>query len=1059
MTRRSVPRGAGCRPPRATAAGRTRRRGISAALGLLAGLVLSGSAAAQDEIPGRLVLQLTKGGARALAARTLTVPVPPGGAGLEPRLTPLFPGAPPPLDRYAVLAFRAERASDPRAQNALWSGYAVRSPEVATAEPDRVLSLSALPDDPYFSGDGGLPRQWHLRDPGGLSLDAARAWPFVPAESGVVVAVLDSGVDREHPDLGGSAPPGGVIRTNPAELGGLTGVDDDGNGYVDDVAGWDFVDIGTLGSLPQGYLPIVGEDGDDPDNDPSDVLGHGTYISGVITALDRNGIGLAAAAPGVRILPVRVGWAARDGGGKVAMSFCAQGLVYAAMNGARVANCSWDSADLNGLGAALDVAVDTYGMVVVGAAGNGNTSSTSVEYLASRGDCLGVAGVFRSGKKGTFSNYGPWVDIAGFYKGMVSTWITGGASTYDTTFQEGTSWAAPNVAALAAMLAAVDPGADAAAIRLAITSTGRDLADVEPTYAGDLGGGLVQYPDAVRALGGGWEADRAARGLSLTGDGGIVVLGDGALGRVTALDGTDAAGWAGGEPYQGTPEPFLPLIASWEGTPLVVWGEGGTLRGVREPGTAAAGWPVALPAGAGQPAAAAWPGGEAVYVPHGSDVLSLRPGAGTVDTLHAGASALAVSAADMDSTVLVAGTAAGGILTVWRDGPAGPSSPVAVSLGAVDTAPVIGEFEGPGLPEVVVAGPDSTAPAVRQVVSFIDGTGAPSRVAHVLDAAPIRTLSLAGFENGMSVRVAAVDTANVLHLFAPGAGPVPSVAVRDLGGPVTGEVLCADLDGDYQSDLLALRTDGTLLAYTAALSPLAGFPRHFPSGFAENPVIVDDGVRRRIVAADTAGILWSLPAGPAGRPAPWPQARGTEGRTGFLGYARAVPVAPAVSAFTWTWRDAGGSACWSGSGLEALARLRIRGGGEILWEGLPVDARCVILASPSGSLALEGLSRRGGWVSLASAAVGARPGGWLGVPVPNPFRAETRLAVSGAGEAPEVEVFDIQGRLVLRARSAERGWVRWSGTDGRGRPVPPGIYFVRVRADGSTATRRVIKAP
>jgi hypothetical protein len=384
-----------------------------------------------------------------------------------------------------------------------------------------------------------------------------------------------------------------------------------------------------------------------------------------------------------------------------------------------------------------------------------------------------------------------------------------------------------------------------------------------------------------------------------------------------------------------------------------------------------------------------------------------------------------------------------------------------VPLGVIDTAPVIGEFDGPGLPEAVVAGPDTTAPATRQIVTFVDGTGTPSRAAHVLDAAPIRFLSLAGFAEGMSVRVAAVDAANVLHLFAPapGAGPFPGAATQDLGGPVTGEVLCADLDGDYQSDLLALRSDGTLLAYTAALSPLAGFPRRFPSGFAANPVVVDDGGRRYIVAADTAGVMWSLPAGPADRPAPWPQARGTAGRSGFLGYARATPVVPAVSAFSWEWRDAGGNACWSGSGLDGLVRLRIRAGGEVLWEGASADARCVRLSPAPGMLSLEGLPRRGGWIALAEAAVAARPGSWVGIPVPNPFRAETRIAVNGAGGMPEVEVFDVQGRLVLRTRSAEKGAVRWSGTDARGRSVSPGIYFVRVRVGASATTRRVIKVP
>ena len=77
----------------------------------------------------------------------------------------------------------------------------------------------------------------------------------------------------------------------------------------------------------------------------------------------------------------------------VYMSFCAQAIEYAALNGARVLNCSWDSVgDAQfGLAAALDVAINTYGVVVVGSAGNNSTSSTDFQYLASRADCIGVA--------------------------------------------------------------------------------------------------------------------------------------------------------------------------------------------------------------------------------------------------------------------------------------------------------------------------------------------------------------------------------------------------------------------------------------------------------------------------------------------------------------------------------------------------------------------------------------------------------------------------------------------------------------------------------------------
>jgi hypothetical protein len=83
----------------------------------------------------------------------------------------------------------------------------------------------------------------------------------------------------------------------------------------------------------------------------------------------------------------------------------------------------------------------------------------------------------------------------------------------------------------------------------------------------------------------------------------------------------------------------------------------------------------------------------------------------------------------------------------------------------------------------------------------------------------------------------------------------------------------------------------------------------------------------------------------------------------------------------------------------------------------------------------------------------------VGTPFPNPFRAETQLSWSAVPEAPRVEIFDVQGRLVLRARSVDGASYRWRGTDDRGRPVAPGLYFVRITGAGSTAVRRVFKVP
>lgn len=178
---------------------------------------------------------------------------------------------------------------------------------------------------------------------------------------------------------------------------------------------------------------------------------------------------------------------------------------------------------------------------------------------------------------------------------------------------------------------------------------------------------------------------------------------------------------------------------------------------------------------------------------------------------------------------------------------------------------------------------------------------------------------------------------------------------------MAGEVLCADLNGDWQTELIVLRADGTLLAWDESLAPLAGFPRRFPAAFTASPAIVDaDGVRR-VQAVDVEGTVWSLPFGPADRPAPWPTERGNPARTGFLDHDRATPV-EAEMTLAWTGTAAGGTLCWSGDAARDAARLRVsaRPSGARLWEGSGL-AECVTVTPPAQdqTLVLERLERQG----------------------------------------------------------------------------------------------------
>ncbi|HET9232859.1 MAG TPA: S8 family serine peptidase, partial [Candidatus Eisenbacteria bacterium] len=394
-------------------------------------LTVSPRSASAHPAHGRVILQLSEAGERARLRGSLTLPQPRGGDVLSPRLEPLFPDADGDAARLFVLRFRADQAtrrSDLPGTNDAWVEALRGSPLVLSVWSDEVFSVSDLPDDPFFLGAGGGPAQFHLWNPGALSLQAARAWPFVPAHARVSVAIIDTGVNWMHPDLGGPSPPGGVLDVNVLEASGIGEVDDDGNGYTDDRIGWDFVDLTDV-VLGPGQTPAPGEDGFVPDADPSDQAGHGTQVAGLVNALTRNAFGIAGASPPARLLPVRVGWRGADGGAYVLMSFCAQGLRYAAENGARVANCSWDSANLSGLGQQIAFAADTMDVVIVGSAGNDGTSSTAIQFLAAHPSAIGVAGIEANGQKAVPSNFGSWVDLAAFYRGMPTTDFDFGSQT------------------------------------------------------------------------------------------------------------------------------------------------------------------------------------------------------------------------------------------------------------------------------------------------------------------------------------------------------------------------------------------------------------------------------------------------------------------------------------------------------------------------------------------------------------------------------------------------------------------------------------------------------
>jgi subtilisin family serine protease len=205
-------------------------------------------------------------------------------------------------------------------------------PHVLYAEPNYLNRISVLPDDPLFG------RLWGLSQPLGPDIDAPSAWNQTTGSSAAVVAVIDSGVAYGHPDLRDN------IWTSPGETPG-NGVDDDGNGFVDDVRGWDFVQ---------------------DDATPLDFNGHGTHVAGTIGAEGDNGIGVTGVNWDVSIMPVR----AADTFGRLPNATVVEAIDYACDNGARVVNGSFGSASFSNAIAGVITSPACADTLFVFAAGN-----------------------------------------------------------------------------------------------------------------------------------------------------------------------------------------------------------------------------------------------------------------------------------------------------------------------------------------------------------------------------------------------------------------------------------------------------------------------------------------------------------------------------------------------------------------------------------------------------------------------------------------------------------------------------------------------------------------
>lgn len=330
-----------------------------------------------------------------------------------------------------------------------------QNPAVEYVEPNYIYRINRAPNDPMY---GNL---WGLRNVGqpdsakqvgiqGIDIQAEAAWDITTGSRNVIVAVIDTGVDYNHQDLKDNA------WINTAELNGAPGVDDDGNGYIDDIHGMNF---------SEATKPVA---------NGLDDHGHGSHCSGVIGAKGDDGLGITGINWNVRIMPVK--FLSAEGGGTLEGAILA--IDYATKMGANILSNSWGG---GGFSQALKESIERSnqaGALFVAAAGNDSNNNDSTPTYPATYDVpniLTVAAVDNRGAIANFSNYGKRTVHVGAPGVNIYSSIVGGQ--YDSW--SGTSMATPHVSGVAALLLANEPNLTAVEMKERIISTTRPFAGLK----------------------------------------------------------------------------------------------------------------------------------------------------------------------------------------------------------------------------------------------------------------------------------------------------------------------------------------------------------------------------------------------------------------------------------------------------------------------------------------------------------------------------------------------------------------------------------------------------
>jgi subtilisin family serine protease len=333
-----------------------------------------------------------------------------------------------------------------------------RNLNVEYAEPDYIFTGLQAPNDPQYSSQWNFPKT-----------SAPAGWDIEKGNENIVISTIDTGINWNHEDLAEKIwnnlgedfdNDGHTFEFNGTswvfDPGDLNGIDDDGNGYIDDLIGYDFVTGGVS----------CYDDCATADNNPLDNNGHGTFQYGLMGARTNNSIGIAGLCQNCKLMIIRAGYNSTGGGANARYTAVIEGINYAVNNGVKTFNLAWKlgSSDIPSLHEAI-INATNQGVLVTCAAGNDGNSNPI--YPAYYEECFAVGARDQNDTRSSFSSYGSWVDISAPGTSLTSTWIN---NNY-VSGKSGTSYASPQVTGLAGLIFSRNPSLNGSQVRQIINDS------------------------------------------------------------------------------------------------------------------------------------------------------------------------------------------------------------------------------------------------------------------------------------------------------------------------------------------------------------------------------------------------------------------------------------------------------------------------------------------------------------------------------------------------------------------------------------------------------------